>query len=262
MKFLALETSTDTLSVALGAMATAPGSAGPTPVVLGHYSGAGGAQSSATLLPAISQLLADAGWRLDELDAIVFGAGPGSFTGLRTACSVAQGLALGAGLRVIPVDTLMCVAEEARYQYTLSHPGESPCSRVAAAMDARMDEIYLGVFEWPAGLSSPSTGLPAARGEAGLAAPEALDLPADTLVAGNARAVFGERLPAATRALPFVHCLPTATALLRLAPALLQRGDAVDPALAMPRYVRDKVAKTTAERLAERQAAAVAAAPR
>src|SRR5690606_35403845 len=104
-RFLAIETSTDTLSLAVGeARADAP---------LQRFSGAGGAQASTTLLPQVQALLAAAGWRLADLDAIAFGRGPGSFTGLRTACAVAQGLAYGTrserhphGLPVLPVDSL------------------------------------------------------------------------------------------------------------------------------------------------------------
>src|SRR4051794_16897671 len=104
-KILAFDTSTETLSIALtdGRQTW-------------QHTGAGGAKASAALIPAVLALLAEAGLRLAELDAIAFGAGPGSFTGLRTACSVAQGLAFGADVPVLPVDTLLAVAEEARHQ--------------------------------------------------------------------------------------------------------------------------------------------------
>jgi len=85
-RVLALDTSTERLSIALGE----PG----VPGSLWTHEGPGGAQASATLLPAIMDLLGQAGWRLDQLDAIAFGCGPGSFTGLRTACAVVQGLAV------------------------------------------------------------------------------------------------------------------------------------------------------------------------
>ena len=232
MNLLAFDTSTDTLSIAVQHGGQ----------VYGH-SGAGGAQASVTLIPAIRALLAQAGLPFDRLDAVVFGRGPGSFTGLRTACAVAQGLAFGArsgqGVPVLPVDTLLAVAEQAR--------AEHGCHRVVATLDARMDEVYTAPFEWQAEASlwrSPP--------DFGLCAPEAVQVPPGWTVAGNAQAAYGARLaPQASH----VHALPTAAALLRLAPALLAAGGAVPASAALPRYIRDKVAQTTAEREAAKQAA-------
>ena len=134
-RWLAFDTSTDVLSLAVARdgqtwQQTLPG----------------GAQASATLIPSVMDLLAQAGMPLASLDAIVFGRGPGSFTGLRTACSVAQGLALGAQLPVLPVDTLLAVAEEARVQ-----AGSPDTLTVLAMLDARMDEVYSAVYHWSAG---------------------------------------------------------------------------------------------------------------
>ena len=95
MKLLAFDTSTESMSIAVG-----------DGVRVWEHTGAGGAKASATLIPAILALLQEAGLALRQLDAIAFGRGPGSFTGLRTACSVAQGLAFGAAVKVLPVDTL------------------------------------------------------------------------------------------------------------------------------------------------------------
>jgi tRNA threonylcarbamoyladenosine biosynthesis protein TsaB len=92
LNLLAFDTSTEIMSVAV--RRGGPGS--PAPL---EHQAAGGAQASTALIPAIQDLLARAGLRLPELDAIVFGRGPGSFTGLRTACSVAQGLGFGAACR-------------------------------------------------------------------------------------------------------------------------------------------------------------------
>src|SRR5574344_116436 len=102
MNLLAFDTSTDTLFIAL-----------QRGTALWQHQAAGGANSSATLLPSIQQGLQALDLQFADLDAIVFGRGPGSFTGLRTACAIAQGLALGAGKPLLPVDTLLAVAEEA-----------------------------------------------------------------------------------------------------------------------------------------------------
>ena len=241
MNLLAFDTSTDTLSIAVQR-----GDA------VWQHTGAGGAQASAALIPAIQRLLAEAGLGFDTLDAIVFGRGPGSFTGLRTACAVAQGLAFGArngqGTPVVPVDTLLAVAEEARQQHG--------CTQVLAVLDARMNEVYSAHCTWQEATRQWSTDA-----DFGLCAPEALTLTDAALwtVAGNAQAAYGERLLPQAR---HVAALPTATALLRLAPALLAAGAAVPASEALPRYIRDKVAQTTAEREALRaQAAAGTAAP-
>ncbi|NMM91019.1 tRNA (adenosine(37)-N6)-threonylcarbamoyltransferase complex dimerization subunit type 1 TsaB [Rhodococcus sp. SRB_17] len=236
MNLLAFDTSTDTLSIAV-----ARGAA------LWQHSGPGGAQASATLIPALRRLLAEAGLDFAALDAIAFGRGPGSFTGLRTACAVAQGLAFGAGggrgTAVLPVDTLAAVAEEARQQHG--------CTQVVAVLDARMDEVYVARYQWRAGAWRGD-------GDFGLCAPEAVQVPAGWTVAGNALAAYGERLAPFA---PHVHALPTATALLRLAPGLLAAGGGLSADQALPRYIRDKVAKTTAERMAERAAQAAAPLP-
>lgn len=199
------------------------------------------------------RLLAQAELPLTTLDALVFGAGPGSFTGLRTACSVVQGLALGAQRPVLPVDSLLAVAEDARYR----HCPDAPAVQVLAMLDARMDEMYCAHYVYAQGRWQMLQ-------DSYLVRPEDLALPASAntapwLLAGNVFEVYAQRLPQAVlQAATVVPALPMAEAMLRLAPALLQAGGAVDAALAMPRYVRDKVAKTTAERMAEKAAAAAA----
>ncbi|RYY70786.1 MAG: tRNA (adenosine(37)-N6)-threonylcarbamoyltransferase complex dimerization subunit type 1 TsaB [Comamonadaceae bacterium] len=222
MNLLAFDTSTEALSVAVR-RADAP------PRV---HEGAGGARASITLIPVIQELLAGAGLQLRELDAIVFGRGPGSFTGLRTACSVAQGLAFGAGTPVLPVDTLLAVAEEARFA--------AGFERVVAVLDARMDEVYWGAYVHEQGRWRR-------EGEIGLGRPESLAVPDGWAIAGNAFAPYPARLPADA---PRVPALPTAAALLRLSPAMLAAGLSVPAAGALPLYIRDKVAQTTAERAA------------
>ena len=236
MNLLAFDTSTDTLSIAVQ-----HGDA------VWQHTGPGGAQASATLIPTVRSLMAQAGLSFDTLEAIVFGRGPGSFTGLRTACAVAQGLAFGArggqGVPVLPVDTLLAVAEEARHAHG--------CTQMVAVLDARMDEVYHVRCEWVAAQGRWHT-----EADFGLGAPESVLAPAGWTVAGNARTPYGERLaPMAAH----VAALPTATALLRLAPALLAAGEGVPASDALPRYIRDKVAQTTAERAALRAAQAVPA---
>ena len=212
------------------------------------HEAAGGALASATLIPAILALLAQAGVALSDLDAIAFGRGPGAFTGLRTACSVAQGLAFGAGKPVLPIDTLLAVAEDSR--------GGAEQLRVWVAMDARMNEIYAAQYEYSQGrwqvLDAPLLISPDALNERWLAAPP-------QAVAGNAVTAFGALLHTGA-AVVHPHARPTARALLPLARALWLEGGAVEAELALPLYLRDKVAQTTLEREAVRLAKLEAAA--
>jgi tRNA threonylcarbamoyladenosine biosynthesis protein TsaB len=206
----------------------------------------GGAKASAALIPAALAMLADAGLRVADLDAIGFGRGPGAFTGLRTACAVAQGLGFGAGVPVLPLDTLMAVAEEAR----LAGAADAADLDTWVAMDARMDEIYAARYRRAAGawtnVVAPLLTTPDALNQRWAGA-----LP--SLAAGCALAAFGDRLHTGGAALS-PAALPSARALLALAEAAWQAGDAVDAALALPLYLRDKVAQTTAERDAARAA--------
>src|SRR5208282_3173837 len=126
MRILALDASTDVCAVALGDGVSWTGRAESA-----------GQRHSELLLPMVRELLSEARLELADLHGIAFGAGPGSFTGLRIACGVAQGLALGANLPVIGVATLEAMAESAR-----SRRG---CARVIAALDARMHEVYFAV---------------------------------------------------------------------------------------------------------------------
>jgi tRNA threonylcarbamoyladenosine biosynthesis protein TsaB len=229
LNLLAFDTSTELMSAAV--QRGGPGIYEPL-----QHQAAGGAQASAALIPAIQNLLQQAGLELRDLDAIVFGRGPGSFTGLRTACSVAQGLAFGAGLPVLGVDTLLAVAEEAR-----EHAG---ATQVVAVLDARMDEVYWASYAWKAGAWSR-------QGDCCLGRPEAVLVPGGWVLAGNAFASYAQRLPGAAAR---IEALPTAAALLRLAPALIAAGQAGPAAHALPLYIRDKVAQTTEERAALRGA--------
>lgn len=227
MKLLAFDTSTEVMSIAVAAGSRTL-----------EHTGAGGAQASANLIPAVMALLAEAGLAVAQLDAIVFGRGPGSFTGLRTACAVAQGLGFGAGLKLVPVDTLLAVAEDARARHGVS--------QVMALLDARMNEVYAAAHDL-------ATFDGTTWAEPRLLAPEAVAVPPGWALAGNAFAAYGDRLPPGTPRLP---AAPTAAALLRLAPRLLAAGQAVPPEWAWPAYIRDKVAQTTEERMAAKGAAA------
>lgn len=222
-KYLAFDTSTDVMSIALTDGAR-----------VWQHTGPGGAKASTTLIPEILALLAEAGLALGDLRAIAFGRGPGSFTGLRTACAVAQGLAFGAhdgdGIPVLPIDTLMAVAEEARLQHDAGH--------ITALLDARMDEMYVQRY-------ACSQGVLTKLGDCELIRPEALVPETGTLYAGNVFEVYQGRLP---EGLNTAFSLPTATAMLRLAPQLAASGHCVAADQALPLYVRDKVAQTTVER--------------
>jgi tRNA threonylcarbamoyladenosine biosynthesis protein TsaB len=247
LRLLAIETSTDRLSVAVG-----HGADDGEPLA---HDGPGAAQSSATLLPVVGDLLARRGWALAELDAIVFARGPGSFTGLRTACAIAQGLAYGAqapgrsgGIPVLPVDTLLALAEEARWQR--EQLAQAPVHTIVAMLDARMGEMYVAAYAVGSGgcvaepLLAPRLCAPA---DLAVFLGELPDgLPSQLLLAGNVFEVYGDAL--AEVAGERQTALPTALALLRMAPALLASGHAVAAHDAMPLYVRDKVARTTDER--------------
>ncbi len=242
---LAVETSTEWCSVALGRA----GMDGAIECFSRHEHT--GSRSSSRVLPAVGEVLAEAGIRLADCAAIAFGAGPGSFTGLRTACGVAQGLAFGAGLPVIPVNVLMACAESVR----TGTPSLPSGTSVLVTLDARMDESYAAAFRWDDG-----AGEWRMQGDMQVAAPETVRPPeGDFWVAGNAAQVFGARLAVAAQAGRVEpDAMPNARAMVTIGLRALARGETIDAADAMPFYVRDKVAQTIAER--EAAAAAKAAA--
>ncbi len=235
MNLLAFDTGTERMSIALQR------GTGDT-TTLWQHSAAGGALTSTHLIPEIQRLMTQAQLGFDALDAIVFGAGPGSFTGLRTACSVAQGLAFGAAVPVLPMDSLLAVAEDARLQL-----GSPASLSVTALLDARMDEMYAASYRFESGLWSFNKGY-------SLIHPEDLVCTGVDVLAGNVFATYGQRLNGA--GVQRVDALPTAAAMLRLAPALLSAGAAVPAEQALPTYIRDKVAQTTRERAAAKLALA------
>jgi tRNA threonylcarbamoyladenosine biosynthesis protein TsaB len=191
-------------------------------------------------LPLAFELLAAAGLGVRELDAVAFGRGPGAFTGLRSACSIAQGLALGIGCPVLPLDSLLLVADDARARHGAA------ADALWVAMDARMDEVYAGAYRfdgqaWQVEREAALWTLPALA-DARRPAPA-------KCIAGSALGVFGARLPTGG-ALCLRDPVDRGAALARLARAAWQRGAAIDAAQALPMYLRDKVALTTAERSA------------
>lgn len=238
---LALDTATERLHIALslGAGEGAGTQARELP---------GGAQASSGLLPALQGVLQGAGLAWPDVSAIAFGAGPGAFTGLRTACSVTQGLALGLGVPVIALDTLMAVAEDARQRAGSPLPAGEV---VWVLQDARMGELYVGAFNWDGlrwAVHTPPALWPlgeprarwASRGEGVRVCGNAL-----TACAGAWEGLS----PDDTRVLAD-DAMPRGAALAELARQAWAHGEQLDPALALPRYVRDKVAQTTAERAA------------
>ena len=225
MLILALETSTELGSCALWRDGVVTERTCPT-----------GKSHSETLLPLVRELLAEAGVKVGQLDAIAFGVGPGAFTGLRVACGAAQGLAVASNRPLIPVTSLETMAALAGAE------------RVLALLDARMGEVYSGSYQ----LGENGYEL---LGEIRVSAPDAVALPAEPgwIACGNAIAaypVLAERLSAAGIAVQ-ADILPNATTVARLAAPRAARGEGIDASLAGPLYIRDKVAKTVAERLSE-----------
>jgi len=231
-RLLALDSSTEQLAVAVAAGETR-----------WTRNAAGGAQASLHMLPLALEGLAACAIGPRQLDAVAFGAGPGAFTGLRCACAVAQGLAFGARIPVVAVDSLMLVAEDARAMLATGEPAD-----IWVAMDARMDEVYAARYRfdgrrWQV-LDAPALYTLEALAERWRAEPP-------QRVAGSALQAFADRLPfgaALTQAM--VH--DRAAALLRLALQRHADGALVGAAQALPLYLRDKVALTSAERDAAR----------
>jgi tRNA threonylcarbamoyladenosine biosynthesis protein TsaB len=215
----------------------------------------GGAAASAALLPAIRAQLQRADRRMADVAAIAFGRGPGAFTGLRTSCAVAQGLAFGLGRPVLPIDSLLIVAEQARQRR-----GGQIDLEIGVAMDARMGEVYAGRYRWQSDsgrwqvLQPPGLWAPAALAQAwSVSPPEA--------ATGSALALFGAELLAACPPARHIDAGDArAAALIALAAQAWDDGTGLDAAQALPLYLRDKVAQTTAEREALRAAAAASVA--
>jgi tRNA threonylcarbamoyladenosine biosynthesis protein TsaB len=221
MKILAFDSSTEYLSVAI-----------TTDDDVRLYECLALQQHSSLLLPEVSKLLAEAGIALKQLDCIAFGAGPGSFTGLRIACSVAQGLAFAADVPVVGISTLLAMAEA------------SGAQRVIAAMDARMGEIYHAAYE------KKSTGWYEVVAP-NLCKPEAAPAVsgADWLGIGNGFSAHAILRTHYAQQLTRVEAeiFPHAQHILTLAKIELLAGRAVAAEFAAPVYIRNKVAMTHIE---------------
>lgn len=223
MKILALDTSTDYCSVALAI----DGDAGVREMRAGQ-------SHSSLVLRMVDELLRSRNMRLRDLDAIAYGEGPGSFTGLRIACGVVQGLAFGADIPVVGIGTLLAMAEGSR------------SDRVLCCVDARVHEIYAGAYE------RRSTGWHTVF-EPVVCAPAAAPVleGGGWLACGSGFGVYREALEARYAGRlgsiePERH--PHARDIAVLAVPLIERGEASDAESAAPVYLRDKVALRIDER--------------
>ena len=223
MKILALDTSTEYCSVALWR----DGAVDASETLAGQ-------RHSELLLPMVGALLARHGLAIKNLDGIAFGQGPGSFTGLRIACGVTQGLAFGGGLPVVGVGTLLAMAEAAQV------------AGAVCCLDARMGEIYHAAYEksgaaWQA-VHAPSLCAPA----------DAPPLHAGAWTGcGSGFTAHGAALRsryAGRLAGIMPEIFPHARDIARLAAREFEAGRAVPAEQAVPVYLRDKVALRSDER--------------
>jgi tRNA threonylcarbamoyladenosine biosynthesis protein TsaB len=223
MKILALDTATEACSVALGI--------GDRLIERYVELERGHAEQ---ILPMVDAVLAEAGLTLAQLDALAFGRGPGGFTGVRLAASVAQGLAFGAGLGVVPVSDLAAIAQRVAQL-------DPAARRVLVVNDARMREVYWSAYD----LAAEPRSIAAER----VTAPADVLIPetsaAPWVAAGRGLAAWPE-LAARCRAAGATlrdQLLPRASEILTLARPRVAAGELIDPAEALPVYVRDRVAE-------------------
>ncbi len=228
MKILAVETSTEYCSVALWQDGT-----------VSERCELVGQKHSEVLMAMLDALLKEAGIRIKQVDGVAFGKGPGSFTGVRIACGVAQGLALGADVKVVGVCTLEALAES------------SGKKKVITAIDARMGELYLAAYEKHDGawamviepcLCRAETA-PAVAGDGWFGVGSGFAASPSTSTGQALSARYGKQLAGVD-----AQAVPQAGAIARLAAGEFSRGKAVDAAHALPLYLRDKVALKTSER--------------
>jgi tRNA threonylcarbamoyladenosine biosynthesis protein TsaB len=196
-------------------------------------------QHNQLILGMVQSVLDEADLNLNALDGIAFGAGPGSFTGIRIAAGVAQGLAFGLGLQVAPISTLKAMAFEAFSKNTHD--------LAAVAIDARMEEIYWGVYR------RHTDGSLHALIEDQVIRPEDVLMPdgENMLAVGTGWATYGDLLTAKTQNLTTTiepQTFPRASAIAQLGAFVLAKEEGVPPELVLPLYLRNNVAKKMAER--------------
>jgi tRNA threonylcarbamoyladenosine biosynthesis protein TsaB len=241
MKLLAVETSTEACSAALYIDG-----------IVSERFELAPKEHTRLILPMIDSLMSDAGLKPQQLDALAFSCGPGSFTGVRIATGVIQGIALGADLPVVPVSTLAAIAQDFFDKNDDNAQGENllvkPTTFNVAftAMDARMGEIFWGVYqrnEWGfAELTGKESVTPA------------VDVEFPDLIGagvGSGWGVYHEALMdrlAGRVSYCEIDNLPRAGAIARLGARGFEQGLAVAVEQAMPVYLRDKVAKKESER--------------
>jgi tRNA threonylcarbamoyladenosine biosynthesis protein TsaB len=228
MKVLAFDTSTSWLSVACGEDAAW--------CIRGEPAGQA---HSERLLLLVDAVLAEMGWSLQALDGIAFGAGPGSFTGVRIACGVAQGLGLGTGLPLVPVPTLAALAQTAWREHAADH--------VVACLDARMREVYVAAYARESGRWTEVLA-PAVLPPADVAMPAVPHAAWHGI--GNGFAAYPALAGRLGLARVNADAVPDARAIGELALPRLAAGEGVAAADALPLYVRHRVALTTTERAA------------
>ena len=223
MKILAFETSTELCSAALWLDGE-----------IDAREAAADQRNSEVLLPMTDALLSAHGLKADDLDGVAFGSGPGSFTGVRIACGVAQGIAFGADLPVVGIVTLLALAEA------------SQAERVVCCLDARLGEIYHAAYEKRAGrwhaVHEPSLCKPDA-------APELLA--GEWTGCGSGFDIFRaalEKRYSGRLARVIDGLAPHAREVATLAAAEFKLGNAVAAEHSAPLYVRDKVALKVNER--------------
>jgi len=227
MNLLAIDTSTDFCSVA----------ASRGEALYSRHERAGQRQAE-TILGMVNEVLAEARIELAQIQGIAYGAGPGSFTGLRIAAGVTQGLALARGIGVIGVGSLLALSEEAGK--------DGAGGRMIACLDAHMGEVYHAAYR-RAGAGWEEVSAP------GLYRPEAVPVAPgqDWTGCGDGFAAYRERLAARLGecvAAIRPEATPSARAVLKLAIPRFAAGEAKDAATAVPVYLRDKVALKTSER--------------